>query len=244
VDRVAHLTSAAEYCEKTAYDFLILDLGASSAEDIALGCALRVLADEHGPTPLVALVEPTPSNDPARFAELSPDAVFEKPVDLERVCQFCEGTLHPELAVGSARVRTRQESVVCVGTTTPADDDSVAFESERFVEATMGIESLQLSVLDSYLEDMPRRVESIGAAIRATNGTLSDQELLSARALARTIGAFGTARCLGSMGEHVRAGSFSEAEALLGRLQSEVERSLTVLRDVRTTLIEGMQRAA
>jgi CheY-like chemotaxis protein len=243
VDRVPELTGAAERCEKTPYDFLILDLGQPSAGDLALAGALRALADEHGPTPLVALVEAGVSAENTDFTGLSPEAVFAKPVDLERICQFCEASLHAELSASPTRTRSQSENVVCVGGK-QTDDESVVFDRERLVESTMGIESLQLSVLESYLEEMPRRVEAIAAALSAGEIVAAEPEILGARAMARAIGAFGTARHLGVIWEHVAAGKPAQSIPLIGRLRDEVEQSVIVLREARAALIESMVSAA
>jgi CheY-like chemotaxis protein len=230
VDRVEHVASAAERCEQTPYDFLILDLATMSEADMGLVSGLRVLADQHGPTPALALVD-RPSDEIPGLKEMTPDSVFVKPVDLEQICTFCEGFVYPEMAPPQAP-RPSQNAIVFVVSDDVAEKDAAIFERARLDESTMGIETLQRSVVESFLADMPRRVDEISAAVAAEDVAAAEREVLSARALALTIGAFATARCLEALGAQIGQKRFEESRNMVARLREESEKSLKVLRAV------------
>jgi DNA-binding response OmpR family regulator len=230
VDRIGHVADGAERCEKTRYDFLILDLAQMSEQDVAMATGLRVLLDEHGPTPIAVLVERPDSDENRGLEGLAPNAVFTKPVNLEDICAFCEGSLYPELAAAPVPPRPSRAATVFVVSNAPGEGEPVVFERGCLGEMTMGIESLQLSVVESYLDDMPRRVEAIATAVMAGDVVTAERDVLSARALALAIGAMATAHCLGALGQQLEQRRLEEAQFMLARLRAESEKSLGVLR--------------
>ncbi|TMQ74189.1 MAG: hypothetical protein E6K81_00915 [Candidatus Eisenbacteria bacterium] len=94
----------------------------------------------------------------------------------------------------------------------------------------MGDDGLQLSVVETYLEEMPRRVDAISAAVRAGDLAAAGREVRSARAMALTSGAGATARCLDALAELIARRRNEDAQAMLAQLRAESEISLNVLR--------------
>ena len=108
----------------------------------------------------------------------------------------------------------------------------------------MGIGSLKRSVIDSYLGEMPGRIEKISAAIIAGDLPTAEREVLGARAMTLTIGAVSTARCLVALAEQVQERRLPEAHVTLSRFRSEAERSLALLREIRAKAADSLDRAA
>jgi hypothetical protein len=118
------------------------------------------------------------------------------------------------------------------------------FEPIWLEEATMGIGTLKFSMIDSYLEEMPGRIERISAAVFTGDLSTAEREVLGARAMALTIGAVSTARGLVALTEQVQEHRLPEAHAMLSRFRSEAERSVALLREIRAKMVEAMERAA
>ena len=222
VDRVRYVADAAERCEKTVYHFLVLDLVEMSEQDMSLAAGLRVLLEEHGPTQMVVLVERQNAEEVRGLDGLAPEAVFPKPVDLENICTFCEGSRYPQMAAGPM-ASGLQDAIAAVVADAPA-------EPAHRVETTLGDDGLQLSVVETYLEEMPRRVDAISAAVRAGDLAAAGREVRSARAMALTSGAGATARCLDALAELIARRRDEDAQAMLAQLRAESEISLNVLR--------------
>src|SRR6185503_9725788 len=119
------------------------------------------------------------------LAGIVPDATFVKPVDLERICLFCESALYPDLADAPAP-RPRVEAVNIVSTVVDPEECPV-FEPERLAISTMGDGNLQQTVVGVYISGMPRRVDLLATALRAGNYALAENEAVSAHALALTV---------------------------------------------------------
>ena len=133
---------------------------------------------------------------------------------------------------------------VSVVSTLVQDESLTAFEPIWLEEATMGLGPLKLSVIDSYLNEMPGRIEGISAAIYAGDLPTAEREVLGARAMALMIGAVSTARCLVALTEQVQERRLPEAHAMLSRFRSEAERSLVLLRETRARVAESLDQAA
>ncbi len=244
VERACDLAEAAERCENHRYGLIILDLGQISASDLSIAGGLKALVDERGRTPVVALFEASGLGEAHDLAGFVPDAAFPKPVDLEHICMFCENLLFPHLAGAppvSAAPGKPQVSVV----SNLADlENPTAFEPIWLEETTMGIGTLRLSVIDSYLNEMPGRIEAISAAIYAADMPTAEREVLGARTMALMIGAVATARCLVALTEQVQERRLPEAHAMLSRFRSEADRSLVLLREARAKVADSLDRAA
>jgi CheY-like chemotaxis protein len=244
VERAPDLAAAAERCEHHRYELIILDLGQISASDLSLASGLKALVDERGPTPVAALFEASGLGEAHDLAGFVPDAAFPKPVDLEHICLFCEGLLFPHLAGALGPPPPPAKPLVSVISSTAPDEPTTAFEPIWLDEATMGIGSLKRSVIDSFLAEMPHRVEAITAAIQGGDMATAEREVLGARAMALMIGAVSTARCLVALAEQVQERRLPEAHAMLSRFRLEAERSVARLREARARMAETPERAA
>ena len=87
----------------------------------------------------------------------------------------------------------------------------------------MGIGKLKRSVIESYLSEMPQRIERISAAIHASDLQAAEREVLGARAMTLMIGAVSTARCLVALTEQIQEKRLAEAHAMLARFRTEAE---------------------
>jgi len=236
VERANDLAAAAERCEHQRYGLIILDLEQISASDLSIASGLKALVDERGTTPVVALFEASGMGEGHDLAGFTPDAAFPKPVDLEHICLFCEGVLFPHLAEAFPLVHPAGTPRVSVVTHLPSDESPNAFEPIWLEESTMGIGTLKLSLIDAYLDEMPGRIERISTAIHAADMPTAEREVLGARAMALTIGAVATARCLVALSDQVLEQRLPEAHVMLSRFRSEAERSLVLLREARAKM--------
>jgi CheY-like chemotaxis protein len=243
VDRARDLADAAVRCERQRYTLVILDLGQISASDLSIASALKALVDEQGPTTVAALYEASGLGDAHDLGGFVPDAAFPKPVDLEHICLFCEGVLFPHLAETAPRTPAEVRPISVVSQLVD-DRGSTAFEPIWLEEATMGIGALKLSVIDSYLAEMPGRVAAITAAVRTGDMVAAERETLGARAMALMIGAVSTARALVALAEQIHERRLPEAQSQLDRVHSEAERSLVLLRDARAKIGDPETHAA
>ena len=244
VERAGDLAGAAERCERHPYELIILDLGQISARDLSIASGLKALVDERGPTTVAALYEASGMGEAHDLSGFVPDAAFPKPVDLEHICLFCEGLLFPHLAGAPARAPAEAKPLVSVVSTLAHDESTTAFEPIWLEEATMGIGTLKLSMIDSYLGEMPGRIERLSAAIHAGDVPTAEREVLGARAMALMIGAVSTARCLVALTEQIQERRLAEALAMLSRFRTEAERSLEHLREARARLVDPPAEAA
>ena len=244
VERANDLAQAAERCEHQRYGLIILDLEQISPSDLSIASGLKAMADERGPTAVVALFEASGIGVAHDLAGFAPDAAFPKPVDLEHICLFCEGVLFPHLAEAFHQSSAEERSRVSVVSHLPADDGPTAFEPIWLEETTMGIGTLKLSLIDAYLDEMPGRIECISEAIHAGDLDTAEREVLSARTMALMIGAVSTARCLVALTDQVQEQRLPEADVMLSRFRSEAERSLALLRETRAKMADRVDRAA
>lgn len=243
VERAQTLVEAAERCERTRYELIILDLEQISASDLSIAGGLKAVVDGRGGTTVAALYEASGMGEAHDLAGFTPDAAFPKPVDLEHICLFCESLMFPHLAgslsPGPAQGKAQVSVVSKLETEVPT-----AFEPIWLEETTMGIGTLKLSMIDSYLDEMPGRIEKISDAVFAGDLPVAEREVLGARAMALMIGAVSTARCLVALTEQVQEQRLSEAHAMLSRFRSEAERSVALLREIRAKLVENEAKAA
>ena len=244
VERARDLAEAAERCEHQHYGLIILDLEQISASDLSIASGLKALVDERGTTPVVALFEASGMGEGHDLGGFTPDAAFPKPVDLEHICLFCEGVLFPHLAEAFPLVHAEGMPRVSVVSHLPSDESPTAFEPIWLEESTMGIGTLKLSLIDAYLDEMPGRIERISTAIHAADMPTAEREVLGARAMALTIGAVATARCLVALSDQVLDQRLPEAHVMLSRFRSEAERSLILLRETRAKMADPGARAA
>ncbi len=230
IDRAKDMAEGCAHYESRTYDFVILDLENLSDADQPLVAGLQVVIEAHGQTPIAVLVGPQP---PAgAIAQIRPDATFTKPVDLEQICAFCERALYPDLAGPSSAPHLDPAGTVTIVSALPeTDDESAIFQPERLAEATMGNEQLQRTVVRVYLEGMPQRIESIGASLRSGDLRAAENEAESARALAVTVGAVTTGRCLAALAHQIREKHLDGLDELLARLREEVARSAAAIRE-------------
>lgn len=231
VDRAKDMAEGCAHYETSTYDFLILDLENLSDADQPLVAGLQVVIEERGRTPIAVLVGPHPPA--AVMAEIRPDVTFTKPADLEQICVFCERALYPDLAAPSPAPPPHAATVTIVSALA-ADDESAIFEPERLAEATLGNEQLQRTVVRVYLEGMPQRIELIAASLRNGDLSTAGNEAESARALAVTVGAVATGRCLAALAHQVREKHPDGLDQILARLREEVSRSADAIREQRT----------
>lgn len=243
LERAQHLTEAAERCEHHRYDLIILDLGQVATSDLSLASGLKALVDERGPTPIAALYEASGLGEAHDLAGFVPEASFPKPVDLEHICLFCEGLLFPHLAAPANGAPHGKPAVAVVSSLT-YEESTTPFEPIWLEEATMGIGKLKRSVIESYLSEMPLRIERVSAAILASDLLTAEREVLGARAMALMIGAVSTARCLVALTEQIQEKRMAEASAMLVRFRTEAERSITSLLKARETLGDQADQAA
>jgi len=244
IERAHDLTEAAERCEHHRFDLIILDLGQVATSDLSLASGLKALVDERGPTPIAALYEASGLGEAHDLVGFAPEASFPKPVDLEHICLFCEGLLFPQLAATSAASTPHGKAAVAVVSSLTFEESTTPFEPIWLEEATMGIGKLKRSVIDSYLAEMPRRIERIAAALYAPDLLTAEREVLGARAMALMIGAVSTARCLVALTEQIQEKRMAEAHAMLARFRTEAERSVASLRQARETLGDPADQAA
>lgn len=244
VERVADLDEAVQHCEHHAHELVILDLGRTSAGDLSLASGFKALMDERGPTPVAVLYEASARGEEHDLAGFIPDAAFPKPVDLEAICLYCEGLLFPHLAVERTIPPAPGATAGQNDTGPDADAETTAFEPVWLEASTMGIGSLKRSVIDSYLNEMPGRIEGIAAAIHGGDLAAAEREVLGARAMALMIGAVSTARCLVALAEQVQERRIPEAHAMLARFRAEAERGLVLLREARAGMAEPLDQAA
>jgi CheY-like chemotaxis protein len=243
LERALDLTEAAERCEHHRHDLIILDLGQVAASDLSLASGLKALVDERAPTPIAALYEASGLGEAHDLAGFVPDAAFPKPVDLEHICLFCEGLLFPHLAATPVPEQTSAKAVSVVSSLEPGAS-ATSFEPIWLEEATMGISALKRSVIDSYVDEMPRRIERITAAIHGTDLVAAEREVLGARAMALMIGAVSTARCLVALTEQIQERRLMEAHAMLSRFRTEADRSIASLREARAAMANQVDQAA
>jgi len=232
VDRAKDLSEGCAHYESRTYDFLILDLENLSDVDQPLVAGLKAVIEARGRKPIAALVGPRP---PAgAIAEIHPDATFTKPVDLEQICAFCEHALYPDLAGPSSpapATAAHPAGTVTIVSAMEADDESAIFEPVRLAEATLGNDQLQRTVVRVYLESMPQRIESIAAWLQNGDLRAAEEGAESARALAVTVGAVTTGRCLGALAHQIRESQLEGVLELLARLREEVARSSAAMRE-------------
>jgi len=242
IERANHLTEAAERCEHHHYDLIILDLGQVATSDLSLASGLKALVDERARTPIAALYEASGLGEAHDLAGFIPEASFPKPVDLEHICLFCEGLLFPHLGANPAPA-SHGKPVAVVSSLT-FEEGTTPFEPIWLEEATMGIGKLKRSVIDSYLAEMPKRIERISAALYASDLLTAEREVLGARAMALMIGAVSTARCLVALTEQLQEKRLAEAHSMLARFRTEAERSIASLQKAREALGDQVDQAA
>ena len=244
IERAHHLTEAAERCEHHRFDLIILDLGQVATSDLSLASGLKALVDERGPTPIAALYEASGLGEAHDLSGFAPEAAFPKPVDLEHICLYCEGLLFPHLAATPPTSALHGKPAVAVVSSLTFEESTTPFEPIWLEEATMGIGKLKRSVIDSYVTEMPRRIERISAALHASDLLTAEREVLGARAMALMIGAVSTARCLVALTEQVQENRLGEAHAMLARVRTEAERSIASLRQAREAFGDRADQAA
>lgn len=244
IERAADVTEAAERCEHHRYQLVLLDLGQVTPSELSLATGLKALVDERGATPIAVLYEASGLGEAHDLAGFEPDAAFPKPVDLEHICLFCEGLLFPHLAGAALAGHPSSKPAVSVVSDRAQDECSTAFEPIWLEETTMGIATLKRSVIDSYLEEMPRRIDAISAAIYGSDMAAAEREVLGARAMALMIGAVSAARCLVALTEQIQERRLPEAHAMLTRFRAEAERSMTSLRGARAMMGDQVDQAA
>jgi CheY-like chemotaxis protein len=245
IDRVTNIAAAAEQCEHTSYELVILDLGSMPSSDLQLVSGFWAVLEERGPIPFAVLVEPA-RNDASSLdlSAVHADGVFSKPVDLERICTFCESVLCSDLAAATVAAPATGQTAVSIVSHEVPESDPVVFEPRQLDDSTMGIQGLKMSVLDSYLEEMPRRLEAIAESMAGRDLAATDRLILSAQAMSLMVGAFATARCFVALGTQLQEGRVHEAQAMLVRLRTEAERGLDAIRETRQSLMEELKEAA
>ena len=243
LERAGDLSEAAERCERHRYDLIILDLGQVAPSDLSLASGLKALVDGGSPTPIAALYEASGLGEAHDLAGFAPDAAFPKPVDLEHICLFCEGLLFPHLAAAPPAGPANAKAVSVVSSLAP-EESTTSFEPIWLDEATMGITTLKRSVIDSYLKEMPHRVESIAAALGGSDLLAAEREVLGARAMALMVGAVSTARCLVALTEQIQERRLAEAHVMMARFRTEADRSMASLREARAAMVDPVDQAA
>lgn len=244
VERAHTLVEAAERCERQQYELIILDLEQISASDLSIAGGLKALVDGRRGTTVAALYEASGMGEAHDLAGFAPDAAFPKPVDLEHICRFCEGLLFPHLAGTLPPPPPQGKPLVSVVSKLAGAENPTTFEPIWLEESAMGIGTLKLSMVDSYLDEMPGRIERISAAVFAGDLPTAEREVLGARAMALMIGAVSTGRCLVALTDQVQEQRLPEAHAMLSRFRSEAERSVALLREIREKMVESAERAA
>jgi len=94
-------------------------------------------------------------------------------------------------------------------------------------------ESLFLEFIGFYEEDYPRLLESLSSAVEARDGDATHQAAHGLMGLVASLGAKDVAAAAVALEKMGRSGDFSDADAALGKLQSEIEQLNLELEDFR-----------
>jgi HPt (histidine-containing phosphotransfer) domain-containing protein len=118
----------------------------------------------------------------------------------------------------------------------PVIPDGPALDLEQLESACMGLQPLRASLLQTFLHDVPIRVERLARAFEAEDTRRVEFEAHGLRGMCATVGANGCVTLFGEIEDRARDDQAAAARALLQPARDEVERTEQFIRRFETIL--------
>ncbi len=235
-DTAANGLEVLEALQRQPYDVVLMDVQMPVMDGLATSRRINV---EYAPTArprIIAMTANTMQGDKEECLEAGMDDYISKPIQLAELFEAlskCQPKNLPLVDAGKIEAVEYQEQALIV----KSDDEQLALPNSLIPSAidykilqsfcsTMGKKSLGIVVklIDCYLEDAPKLLESINSAIATVNSTQLRHAAHTLKASSAALGATNLASLSHKLEILAQAGMINSASAIISQMEAEYNR--------------------
>ncbi|HUH07721.1 MAG TPA: response regulator [Egibacteraceae bacterium] len=227
VDVVANGQEALEVLALRGYDAVLMDLYMPVMDGYEATREIRQREGQLAHTPIIAMTAGALEEDHRRCLEAGMDEYVTKPVRLE------------DLGAVLARWVPTSEAPPEADESEPAPADAEApIDPGRWavlLDLVGNDSGLLNSIIDTFVEDTPQRVDSLRAAVEAGDDETAKRAVHTLRGSGANLGAVRLAQLCGTLEERAHRGDLTDAASAITEIAAELERVREALKGLALT---------
>jgi len=197
------------------------------------------LSAQSGHIPIVAMIAHALRGDRERFLEAGMDDYVAKPVDPRSLIEVLSRWLKPEnrtrtpedrgrgTGSGHQKSGARDQGSERRGQRSDVQRDPPVFDMKGLLSRMLGDRDLTRTVMEAYLEDMPRQMDALKGFLESGDVTAAQRQAHNIKGASANVGGEGVREAAFRLEKTIQKGDRLEA----GSLMKELEASFFQLRD-------------
>jgi PAS domain S-box-containing protein len=176
-DAVMNGIQAVKAVEDNKYDVILMDVQMPEMDGMTATRKIRELKSENGNVPIIAITAHALMGDKEKCLEAGMDDYLSKPIRSEVLIQKLDKWL--KVQVGTKKGEDKSKS----------PDKDVVFDFAHLEKMSAGDKEFEADLIETYLEDIAARVQSLEAAIEKSESTNVINEAHTIKGASYSVGA-------------------------------------------------------
>jgi PAS domain S-box-containing protein len=190
VDVAANGVEAVKALETLPYDLVLMDMKMPEMDGIEATRAIRDPQSRvlnHQVT-IVAMTANAMQGDREKCVQAGMDDYLTKPIERPALVAVMEKWLKPKGEVDQPVVSEPEERVAISNSETNGENELAVFDRAAFMNRMVDDKDLALTILDGFLEDMPRQIAQLKNHLAAGDVRLVEQQAHKIKGACATVG--------------------------------------------------------
>ncbi len=234
-DAVANGAEAVKALETIPYDLVLMDVQMPEMDGMEATHRIRDPQSEvrNHDIPIIAMTAHTMQGDREKCLEAGMNDYLSKPVDPQVLAEMLEKWLPQERDEGQGTKDERGAETADVAGQDAASTTTPVFDKAAMLERLMGDEDLAGTIVQGFLEDIPRQIQALKDLLEAGDVPGAERQAHTIKGASANVGAealrevaFKTEKAAKSRDLDAAKASMPELEAQFERLKETINRTM------------------
>jgi len=230
-DSVADGEQVLSALSERTYDLVLMDCQMPVMDGYEAARRIRALEKPGGKRiPVVAMTAYAMSGDRERCIEAGMDDYLAKPISIEALSAALASWLPHREGPGGTDGSPRRSEPPTPRKETETCAKSAVWRKDELLNRLLGDEEMTREILEAFLEDIPREIDSLAAAVAVGNTPTVELLAHTIKGAAGNVGSEGLRSAAFEMESAAKKGDLSGAQALLKSIRQEFEHLKAAIR--------------
>ena len=230
-DSVADGEQVLSALSERTYDLVLMDCQMPVMDGYEAARRIRALEKPGGKRiPVVAMTAYAMSGDRERCIEAGMDDYLAKPISIEALSAALASWLPHREGPGGTDGSPRRSEPPTPRKETETCSKSAVWRKDELLNRLLGDEEMTREILEAFLEDIPREIDSLTAAVAVGNTPTVELLAHTIKGAAGNVGSEGLRSAAFEMESAAKKGDLSGAQALLKSIRQEFEHLKAAIR--------------
>jgi len=230
-DSVADGEQVLSALSERTYDLVLMDCQMPVMDGYEAARRIRALEKPGGKRiPVVAMTAYAMSGDRERCIEAGMDDYLAKPISIEALSAALASWLPHREGPGGTDGSPRRSEPPTPRKETETCAKSAVWRKDELLNRLLGDEEMTREILEAFLEDIPREIDSLAAAVAVGNTPTVELLAHTIKGAAGNVGSEGLRSAAFEMESAAKKGYLSGAQALLKSIRQEFEHLKAAIR--------------